>query len=178
MSVTFDIQEQRGPTTWYFAWSSTEDEPSYRVYIDGELIDTTPRAWRQVEVEAGEQIQIEVRDDATAPQSAYPGRVYLSWIAAEEDDGTAADKYQVDEYVDSEWTTRDTIESHGESWFQWRSRYLEDCTTHLFRVIPVMTSGNEGTTLNFSVLMVRRPDRPTATYSYSSDTTKVTITVS
>ena len=63
----------------------------------------------------------------------------------------------------------------GRRYFNWRSRVLEDSATHQFRVTPIGANGNNGTAKNFVVLMVRIPDPPRVSYSYSAGSGVVTI---
>ena len=40
MAVTWSDPVQVGPNTYLLRWSSDQDDPSYRVYLNGKLIDT------------------------------------------------------------------------------------------------------------------------------------------
>lgn len=175
MAVTFTesriVSASAGLTTWHFAWTSDQEDPTYYLYQDGQLIAVTQQAWRYVVVASSERFLFEVLDDAEAtPTVGYPGRVNVTWTSVE-----GAYGYSVQEYVDGGWPQRQKIKDNGEAWFSFQSRYLEDVTTHQFRVVPEFGEGIEGRPLNFTVLMVRRPDGPDLTYTYDDETHKVTI---
>lgn len=119
----------------------------------------------------GDSLQFEVLDKACSiPSLAFPGRATLNWRAQ-----TDATEYRVEEYVSAAWTERQVIPANGSGSYVWQSRWLEDETTHQFRVVPVNSAGNDGTPLAFSMLLVRIPDVPRVTYTYNATTDKVTI---
>jgi len=171
MTVTIATPEQIDAQNWRVTWTSDVEDPTYYVRRDGELIATTSQTAMFFFVESGESLSLEVLDDADEVAAAgYPGRITLTW-----GDVAATDHYRVEEYVAAAWTLRTTVTDDGSKYFTWNSRYLEDCTTHQFRIIPVGTNGNQGTALTLTVLMVRHPDVPDVTYSYDSGDAKVTI---
>lgn len=135
------------------------------------MIDTTPAESRTFTVSAGEQLVVEVLDAADErPEAAFPGRLTLGWYRVAD-----AAKYRIDEYIGGNWTQRASIDDTGIGYYQWKTRFLEDSQTHQFRIVPVGNNGNDGDALAFSVLMVRHPDPPSASFSYSSATGTVTI---
>ena len=174
MAVTITAQYRIGPTTWRIEVASTLGDPTFYWYVDGILIDSSNQPFRTFEIGAGEQGQIEILDDPDAtPSAVYPGRVLLTWHP----DPANADieNWRVDEYVDGDWTER--ITTPATQWGQeWTSRYLEDNSTHRFRVVPLGANSIEGVAREFSVLMVRLPDLPDVTYSYDDGTGAVTAT--
>ncbi|QDU61230.1 hypothetical protein Pan216_20840 [Planctomycetes bacterium Pan216] len=166
----------------YFAFrlsfSSDETPPvPFRVVRNGDMIysftSTDGTGEITVTVEPGTVPFFEILDRAgQRPQPAFPGRLTLAWQAV-----TGATRYRVDEYVDSEWTERQTIASTGETSYTWVSRWLEDSASHQFRVVPLDNAGNEGSAQTFAALMVRHPDAPNVTYTYNgSATPTLTIT--
>lgn len=143
--------------------SSLGDPPpdGFRWYRDGALVaGPTDLAEMEFGPEPGEGFVVEVLDDADLePATGFPGRVRLGWTPA---DSTTAE-YRVEEYVSGTWTARRRLRHEdGKGWYRFESRYLEDVTSHQFRVIAVGTNGNESTLLTKSVLMVRHPDVPIA----------------
>jgi len=175
MTVTMSTNSPQylGPMSWLISWSGGAAGATYYVYRDGQLIATTPGSSIVLSVEPGETPIIEVFDDAdTAPMESHPGRVTLAWYAST---GAAVDHYRIDEYVSSVWTARARIKDNGDGYFLWRSRGLEDVTTHQFRVVPVGDNGNEGTADTRNVLMVRYPDSPDLSVAWDSGTNKVTF---
>jgi hypothetical protein len=170
MSVTI-TQTRLGPTTILFQWSSTLSEPTYYVYLDGNLIDVTTRTYRVIDLAPYESVQIEVTDDPEeTPADAWPGRLILSWYPV-----TNALKYQIREYSDGEWTDRATVIARGEAIFRWTTPPLADVTQHQWRVVPVGDNNLEGNPLEYDVYMVRRPTPPDLALTYDDQTGVVTV---
>lgn len=173
MAVTFTADTWRGPNTRYFAWESDlGGTPTFYLYLDGLLLGSTTRTWKQLTVAPGEQVQFEVLDSPSAvPEAAYPGRGLLTWLPS-----TGAKKYRIDEHVASAWTQRALVTPIiGQTWFSWQSRFLEDGQAHQFRVVPLGDNSLEGTARNFTIDMVRRPDPPSFTAAWSAGTITVDL---
>lgn len=171
MTVSIDSVTQTGLTTYQVGWSSNLPDPTFYVYQDGVLLNTTKAGSGQFSVPTGESLVLEVLDDLNeTPEAAFPGKLTLGWYAV-----TDTDFYRIDEYAGAAWVQRAVIRETGRGFYQWKSRFLEDVTVHQFRVVPVGTNGNDGDPLAFNVLMVRHPDAPAVGFSYSSGTGKVTI---
>jgi hypothetical protein len=170
MAVTLTITEL-DDTARLAEWSSDlGGTPTFYVYINAVLVETTTRTFLYFDVGPGEQVQVEVLDAVGTPARAFPGRILASWNAVAD-----AAKYKVEENVATVWTRRAEILDRGEGYFEWQSRYLEDATTHQFRVTTIGSDGNEGPVHPVTIKMVRNPDPPSITYSYSSVSGKVTI---
>lgn len=170
-----DLQmDSLGGGAWRITWTSDLVDPTFYVYRDGQLLGTTRAAEWVVRLAAGDRPVFEIldSDDDTAPTATrgFPGFVTLGWYAS-----TGSDRYLIQELVGVDWTTRRTIHDRGQGYFRWKSRFLEDVTTHQFRVVPIGTNENTGTAAAFSVLMVRHPDAPEVEITYSSGTGKLTI---
>ena len=172
MTVTYDAPEPVDLVTMRISWSSDATTPvPFRVYLGGVLIsqqdsdDGTGSI--DVAIPPGAEPFLEVLDSSTAaPSLAFPGRVTIAW-----DGVTGAGSYRIEEYVSAAWTARQTITDRGEGAFLWASRWLEDCQTHQFRVVPIGTDENEGTPLSFSFEMVRHPNTPSVSYVLNGDRT-------
>lgn len=171
MTVTINNPQRLSEDTYLLSWSSTETDPAYYIYRDGELIDTTFAETYAVTIEEGESPVFEILDDVDAvPIPGYPARQEICWLPA-----TSAESYRIDEYVDSAWVQRDSVPDDGSPFFSWTTRPLEDVTTHLFRVTPVGANGNDGTSKTYSIAMVRCPDPPDVTITYDDETGTLTI---
>lgn len=157
-----------GLYSWRLKYSSDLPEPMFYIYLDGNLIAETQQTEYSIAIGLDGDSVIEVLDDPDTPLQIFPGKVRLGWFFVE---GT--DYYRIDEYVDSAWLPRYRMPENG-GYMSWRSRFLEDGQTHLFRIVPVGTNGNEGTQRQFSVLMCRRPDVPDVNYSYQKADYQVT----
>jgi len=152
------------------SWSSSLSSPTYYLWLNGELLATTAAESYDLTINDGEEPVFDVFDSSSNdPDYVSSGRTALCWWPV-----SGAGAYRVEEYVASVWTARETITDNGEGFFSWLSRVLEDLTTHEFRVVAIDAAGNDGSNTTFSVLMVRHPDVPSATYTYDSGTNKVT----
>jgi len=139
MSITYTDPEQVDAYTWRLAWtSSLGDGTTCYVYRDGELFASGPITSVLVRVVTGEYYTWDVIDDLDdAPHYLYPGTMLLAWTET-----AATDHYRVEEYVNAAWTLRAAVRDTGQGYYTWRTRYLEDDTTHQFRIVPVGTNGN------------------------------------
>ena len=176
MTVTLDPSSPQyvGPLAWRLSWTSDLPGATFYVYRDGVLIATTTGGSIIVTVEAGETPLIEVYDDAsTSPMESHPGRIMLAWCASS--GSPEVNYYRVDEYIGAAWVERARLRDDGRGYFTWRSRQLEDCTSHQFRIVPVGDNANEGAADTRTILMVRHPDPPEVSYTWDSGTRTITV---
>lgn len=174
MSVTIRTAKQIDDRSVRLTWSSDGEDPTYYIWIDGVFAYETSLTEGVFPIVPGAAAIIDVFDSSSdEPSVAYPGRFLIGWWPSD-----AVDYYRIDEYYDSAWLERARVIDNGEGFFTWRTRFLEDVTSHQFRIVPVGTDGNEGTATTFTSLMVRHPDPPDVSYSYDSGTTKITISES
>lgn len=154
------------------SWTSTLGDPTFYVYRDGVLVATTKQTAISFTLTSGERIAVEVFDDPDdEPELIFPGRATIQWLGL-----TAAASYLVEEYVGAAWTQRALLLASGRPYYQWTSRYLEDETTHQFRVTAIGADGNAGTPVAFSIPVVRNPDAPEPTWAFDTDTHELTVT--
>lgn len=178
MAITYGKVQPIDATSFRLTWTSDETAPvPFRVYVGGRLVSSWESPTQAGEiiltVPAGDAPFIEVLDKACdIPAIAFSGRITLQWSSI-----TGAANYRIEEYVDSVWTERNVITDNGDGVFTWLSRWLEDVTTHQFRIVPISTAGNEGTPIEKTVFMVRHPDPPDVEYTYNGSSTP-TITIS
>lgn len=172
MAVTDTIQRQDN-RSWLIQWTTSLGAAAIcYFYINGLLAWSGLQRFFQLEAVEGEQKQYEILDDiAGVPEPGYPGRAFLTWLP--QDDVAS---YKIQELVDAVWTTRATIADSGQTWFSWTSRYLEDSTTHQFRIVPRGTNGSDGLPRPFTFFMIRRPDLPAAIATYNAVDGGVTFT--
>lgn len=176
MAVTENPPARIDLTTFKISWTSDLTPPvDFRVYREGRLVSSFTSATGAGElllsIPSGDHPFIEILDDDNAiPSIAFPGRPTLQWLSVS---GTSY--YRVDEYVSAVWTERRIIPEDGRGVYRFQTRWLPDVTQAQFRVVPVGENGNEGTAKAFTFTVVRHPDQPSVSYTYSSGTAKVTI---
>jgi len=172
VAVTINSPVKIGRNRWKLSWSSDLPTPTYYVWKNGTLVATTTYTEMDFSADGNSELFVDVFDSATdAPALGVNGRVTLGWQPV-----SGATSYRIEEKVSGVWTARMTITSDGRPWYSYQSRFLEDVTTHEFRVYAVSAAGNDSTAVELDVLMVRCPDAPKVTGTYSATTDKLTIT--
>ena len=178
MAVTFTKTQAQDGQSFRVEFTSDETTPvPFRVIVDGLEVGAFSSSDGSgsfvVTVGIDESVFLEVLDKACQiPSIAFSGRMRVNWQAV-----VGATQYRVEEFVSAVWTARATITDRGEGAFEFVSRFLEDVTAHLFRVIPIDAAGNEGSPLTFTSLMVRHPAPPNVGYVYNGAGTP-TVTIS
>lgn len=173
MAVTI-TKSRRGPGYWALTWSSDlGGTPTFYVYVDGLLAFTTIETSHTFQVAANEHIQIEILDDASAPQPAFPANLYMQWLPV-----SGAAKYRIDQWNGSAWVALRTVQEIGRASMEHRTPFLDDQTTYTFRIVPIGDAEIDGAARQFVVAMVRTPSIPVVTAAtYASGTGKVTLNV-
>lgn len=168
-SIAFTAS-QVSTCTLYVYWASTA-ATYYYVYVDGILTAITNRLYYQFAFAPGEQPQVEVCDSATdVPAVAYPGNALMTWQGDSE-----ATYYKIQKWIDSAWTTVRVLQATGQPFYQYRSPWLDDCTTHKYRIVPYNANDIAGSPMEFEFEMVRYPDAPEPTYTYDPETNELAI---
>lgn len=177
MAVTYNKPTPIDEQAVRFSGTSNATIPwNFRLYLNGVKREDRLAKYADWEYTAnvppGEGVLVEVLDNENAiPAAAFPGKATLNWVAVDN-----AVQYRVEEYVSGFWTELQTFDAEGRTAFVLDTRWLEDQTTHQFRVIPISGEFNEGTPLSFSFLMVRIPDYPVVDYAFDAGMGKVTLT--
>jgi len=175
MTVTMNQFQRVGPSTWNISWTSDLEAPLFHVYMNGILYLETYANNFNYTVELNESPVFQVFDNTTdRPLDAFPDRFTINWLYP--GDPSEVDYFLVHEYDDGDWVDREKVLYDGKIYYSYISRVLEDQTVFTFKITPIGINGNEGTPSYYSALMVRYPDPPAPGYSYSSGTTKITIT--
>jgi len=117
---------------------------------------------------------IEVVEDPTiAEQRLYIGYVILQWSVV-----SGVKSYIIEELVGSTWAERFRSANEGARYIAYQTRFLDDSTTYSFRLKVVDQFGRTKTGETISVFVVRNPDPPGISLSYSSGTNELTISES
>lgn len=174
MAVTINPRRvQVGPNTWRLFWSSDEDDPRYRIYINGRYIRSTKAEHGDFPMSflASETGVVEVLDDATTPPSVAIGaQTLLSW-----DEVTGAEVYRVERFVDAAWEVVAEVKAGQPRHHYWTPALSGGIDTHDYRVTSVGLNENEALPTVVNILTTRHPDPPIADYTFSDSTKKVTI---
>ena len=168
-------RDRAGRATYKITFSSSLDDPTFYVWdmATGAVIYSGQQPSCVVTVGAMASLSVFVSDDsADAPSEVCPGRMTLRWWASET---PAAGYYSIEEYVAGEWVERAKVLDNGAGYFTWQSRWLEDVTTHQFRVVAAGADENQAAAVTVSGFVVRYPDPPDVTYTYDDSTNTVTI---
>lgn len=157
-------------------WNQEVEEPTeYLIYREGQLIDSITSNGSgaiYLTIGIGESPFVEVIPSGEKRRSlAYPGRVKLNWLTV-----TGAEKYRIQKFVSSTWENVGEAPEDGLGAFNFATDWLSDSTVHKFRMVPIDAAGNLGTPFEHEFLMVRHPDVPNVSYSYDSETGKITVT--
>jgi len=153
----------------------------YFWYIDGAFLTRTRNNKYTFFVKEGDQFRVSVLDSndfdfdaiANAPKG-YPSRRTIFWTRCTDSDIL---KYNLEQNKDGAgWTDIGTVNDIPGQWsYTFVTERLTDLSTYQFRIIPVDVAGNEGTALTLdSEKIVRTPDAPDYTVTFSAVTDKVT----
>lgn len=170
MGVTIEHIKRIGPTSVEVYYSSDlGGTPTFYIYVNGTLYMTTQsdKVYLPVPSDDSDGIVIEIFDSSSDSATPWwPRRFDLQWQKVDD-----IDYYKIEEYVDSSWTERAKVKDLNEEYKHWRSRVLDDVTTHQFRITPYGDNGETGSSLTLSGLMVRHPDSISSApdLAYSAD---------
>ena len=176
MSVTITDARRISKHAWILEYTSTLTSPTFHIYVDGFLQGKTQDTRYLLQLEDGGHAIVDILDDANeSPPRRYPARWLINWQGT--DDTT--DHYRIEEELPGPmWTLRRKVHHvQGRTSYQFLTRFLEDVTTHSFRIIPVGINGNQGTALTLSHFMVREPDIPQVSTAYTPGTRTLTISL-
>lgn len=173
MSLTIQpgYPKQVGSESWIFSWTSTESDPTFSVYRNGQFLTSTKR--NCVTIDAAPSDIIQIFDDTETPSEGNEPTVDIHWASVPN-----TKKYRIDKETSPSsgtWNHVQTVEDLGQAQFKFRVDPLVDDVATSFRVVPVGTNGNDGTAASFQVTVPRHPDPPSVGYVFSDATKKVTI---
>ena len=171
MTATITATAQTSATGWKVTWASDQASPTFYVWVNGLFAYATQLLAGLFTVAPGTQLNLEIYDNpADSPVAAYSGQINLFLYGVE-----GAAKYSIEEQVAGNWLTRYTQPENGGWAYNWKSRYLEDCQTHNFRITPIDAAGNPGTPVTTASYIVRHPDIPAQNFSYNPATQALTV---
>lgn len=164
MAITSVAYTQSGPGTFVFTYASNLADPTFYIWVNGDLVAETLETSYEVSVPIGDQLQFDVFDDPDdEPTDYYPTRLTLRW---EGRDG--ANTYRVDQYTGGQWVAKSIHPHRVSNLYHYVTGVLDDVTTYQFRVVPIDAEGRSGTALSFTAEMVRYPDEPAQTMTFTA----------
>ncbi len=180
--ITALTQKRSGNATTVTAVSDLAGAVIYHWYLDGVYLGCGRSSDREFFLAAGEQAHIDVIDtidpdfDGKANAPNIPAaRKRLRWTAAID---PTAGAWRVEEKVDGgTWRTIAKMSARTGQWnYEYITRRLTDLANYVWRVVPVDEAGNDRTAVILDAAkIVRIPDAPAFTASYSAATNRVTI---
>lgn len=175
MAVTVGQATSPARGIWDLNFSSDlGGTPTFYIYRDAELVNTTTLTRYQVTIAAGESPVFAIFDDAADRPDSFSSRAHIQWLYQAD-----IDYYRVEEFISAAWVERKRLTSKvTKQIYDFNSRVLEDVTTHQFRVTAVGVNGNESTASSITLFMIRTPDPPDVTYSYTNGTKLITVAAS
>ena len=156
MAITSLQRTQTGPTRFVFTYASDAVDPTFYIYINGELETETDETSYEVTSPLNTQFQFDVLDDEDAlPEEFFPSTMILRW------DGTPdSTQFRIEKYVVDTWVAKQVVIRDDRRVFHYNSELLDDSTVHTFQVVPVDEQGRDGVALEFEAEMCRYPDDP------------------
>ena len=157
-----------------YAESDLVDQPTFYLWLDGIISQRllgrakTGGGWYievDLSIAEGGTTDISIFDSATdVPADIWPSRFVLQWEREAD-----AEEYWLEENIEDVWILRNVIRETGQ-WMYWvKTRTLEDCENHTFRIRVKGTNRMMSVARTFIVRCVRRPDRPNVTYTYEGE---------
>lgn len=169
MTVTVSEFASLGSGMWRLSWASDASDPTFTVYRNGILFDTTTSTSITVALDDGDVI--EVIDDGGDPANAFKSRITVQW-----NEVASAEYYTVSELIDGAYVQRAKVLDNGSPVYEWTSRVLEDGQQHTFKVVPTGTNGNDGTATTVTFRMVRHPSPELCDHSWDATEHALTFT--
>ena len=181
MAVTFSTKRGdhsdnpvwMGGNNWRVIWTSSlgADTPC-RVFVDGQYVRTTRAQHVDLSLEDGRSATVEVLDDlVTQPQLDTSPFVELRWPSVPK-----AKRYRVEQLIAAVWTVIGEVANKPGGELSYRLPALPGSSTdHDFRVTTIGDDDNESTATGVKVTMVKRPDPPSVSVTFSNATKRITI---
>lgn len=165
--------ERISPTQLLLRFSNGVEGDTYYIWKNGEPEATTTDTSYTFFISPFENIQIDIFDDPADEPVYFPDRATIQLNVSE---GTAGINMQ--ELVDAEWTTRQTLVLSDESVILWQSRVLEEGESFTFRAVPFDAARNEGEAFVLGPFpMIRAADEVSGEVEYLPAGANLRITI-
>lgn len=178
MAATITSVSKVAPFTWRYAWSGTA--PFYVIHKGRHVfVPSTTRTFHLFEHDDNEEPPVvEVYDSTQAETAAYqminPPYMLLQWYHATDAKYYIAQQEQTVGSVTQWVTQKPTMFDTGVGYYQFSTPILDDEEEHTWRVVALDDLGHENA-VEFTMTMVRNPDPPRITLSYSAGTGNLTV---
>jgi hypothetical protein len=170
MTVTISIT-QVDYALYLLRWSSDLPDPTYKVYIDGDLYQTTKQEELLYGVASGLTPVFEILDDNSDPGYARSSFPRLCWYAPAD-----AVRHVIERQDGETWTELTDFENEDKRFLKYNAPALSDGKSATYRITPYDSAGNDGAAKTITFTMVRHPDPLDLTTAYDSDTQTLTFT--
>jgi hypothetical protein len=182
MAITGYSQTRQGGVTIVTATSDLSGTIYYHWYVDGAWVSGGQGNGFSIRLQPDEQNRVECIDTndadfdpvANAPDG-YSAVRTVRWYPSASSDVA---HYRIEQLKSGgEWTVIGTVRHDPNVWeYRFVSPRLDDLSDYSHRVIPVDVAGNDGSAATSDVeRIVRTPDAPDFTVTYSSVTQRVTF---
>jgi len=182
MAITSFTSTRHGRTTRFVVVSSLTAPFKFYWYVDGVHAYSTAAGEFWLSLPDTAFARVEVLDSANPNFDAlanapveHTARRVIEWVAST--DPTIA-HYRVEQRRAAEpWIQIASVRHAVRQWsYRTTTPRLDDLTDYEWRVVPMDAAGNDGAVVaKETVRVVRRPDPPMFTATYSAATTRVTL---
>jgi len=182
MAITDTTTERIGDVVRVSVTSNLTAPVYFHWYVDGCWFGSTDKPSRSFVIPEDQQPRITVIDtgdeyfDGLAAATAHWSHRRVLWWVRSLDTDVAY--YRIEQSKDSgAWTPIGRVPRNREQWsYEFFTDRLDDLSTYSWRVVPVDAVGNDGDPLLLGTeRIVRRPDAPAVSASYSAGTRRVTF---
>ncbi len=169
MTVTIGDIVRIGPTTHELRFSSSLPDPTFYLFRNDILVDTTKCNCARIQVQPRDLIDVlDVAGELPTP--AVAGIVELSWSSV-----AAAKSYRIElEGPPATWTTVGKVNDAGTR-ATFTTAELPPSVNNVFRVIAIGADNNESAPVSVTLNISRHPAAPDVTAIMNAASKKVTF---
>ena len=177
MAVTINRPVQIDRYTWLVTYSSSLSDPTFYIWLNGQLVSTTKSTEYRVTVVGSSSPVLDIFDDAASqPEASAQGFFEVMWTLPAAAVQVKVERQAAGSGSWSEIGTFDVIQ--GTAKFRFTTEYLDDKTGYIYAATAIDAAGRESEREMAHFPMVRIPDVPAVSMSYDNGTRQVTISSS
>lgn len=175
MAVTEYEPTHLGGRNWRLRYiSSLGGTPTYYIWRNGVLIDTTTATTYDVFVDVNDRVQFDILDTAATPSITHECFATVWWNGKSD-----AVSYSVEQRKDGgAWAEIVNVIENGSNVYRIKTAELVAGSTYDWRITATDVNGNAtGTPMQFTKYIDRAPNQPDWDYTWDADAGEITITV-